>query len=152
MKRAVKMPQYSDTKPFIPPSGVVKVRLDKVTNLLSNDTCPGGYDAAFLEGTAPTDTCDHATIDTRNLFQKIFGIGEAPKVLPPTQEGQPPQQQPMAQPQQFGAQPQQDEDAASDGDTTAQPRKRKGFFGRIFGSKDKQQPKPPDGRPSAPPQ
>ncbi|HEY0794973.1 MAG TPA: transglycosylase domain-containing protein [Acidisarcina sp.] len=150
MKRAVEMPQYSDTREFVPPSGVVKVRLDKVTNLLANDTCPAAYDAAFLEGTAPTDTCDHANVDTRNLFQKIFGIGEAPKVLPPTADGQPAEpQQPIVQPQQFGAQPEQNSNSTSNGDVTAQPRKKKGFFGKIFGSKDKPQPQPP--APQAPP-
>ena len=32
------------------------------------------YTAAFLDGTAPTDTCSHPP-DQRNLFQKIFGLG-----------------------------------------------------------------------------
>jgi penicillin-binding protein 1B len=74
MKRAVKLPQYSDTKQFTPPDGIELVKIDKVTNLLSDDACPAGYQAAFLMGTAPTDTCDHPS-DHRNILQKIFGVG-----------------------------------------------------------------------------
>ena len=75
MKRAIKLPQYSDTHEFAVPDGIQVVKLDKVTNLLSDDSCPQGYMAAFLIGTAPTDTCDHAT-DHRNILQRIFGIGK----------------------------------------------------------------------------
>jgi penicillin-binding protein 1B len=74
MKRAVKLPQYSDTKQFTPPDGIEVLKIDKVTNLLSDDACPAGYEAAFVMGTAPTDTCDHPT-DHRNILQKIFGVG-----------------------------------------------------------------------------
>ncbi|MGB6191319.1 MAG: PBP1A family penicillin-binding protein [Terracidiphilus sp.] len=77
MKRAVQLPQYSDTHDFTPPDGVQVVSLDKATNLLSDAACPDTYDAAFLDGTAPTDTCDHPP-DHRNIFQKIFGLGGKP--------------------------------------------------------------------------
>jgi penicillin-binding protein 1B len=75
MRQAVQLPQYSDTNGFAAPDGVEIVSLDKATNLLSDDTCPESYDAAFLDGTAPTDTCDHPA-DKRNLIQKIFGLGK----------------------------------------------------------------------------
>ena len=75
MKKAVELPQYSDTKDFTPPDGVQLVTLDKNTNLLANSTCPDDYEAAFLNGTAPTDSCDHPP-DHRNIFQKIFGLGK----------------------------------------------------------------------------
>jgi penicillin-binding protein 1B len=74
MKKAVQLPQYSDTKEFTPPAGVDVVSLDKGTNLLPDGACPETYTAAFLEGTAPTDTCSHPP-DKRNVFQKIFGLG-----------------------------------------------------------------------------
>ncbi len=74
MKKAVQLPQYSDTKEFTPPAGVDLINLDKGTNLLPDGACPETYTAAFLEGTAPTDTCSHPP-DRRNLFQKIFGLG-----------------------------------------------------------------------------
>lgn len=74
MKKAVQLAQYSDTKEFTPPAGVDLVNLDKITNLLPDGACPETYTAAFLEGTEPTDTCSHPP-DKRNLFQKIFGVG-----------------------------------------------------------------------------
>ncbi len=74
MKKAIQLPQYSDTQEFTPPEGVQLVDLDKVTNLLPDSACPTTYTAAFLDGTAPTDTCSHPP-DHRNLFQKIFGLG-----------------------------------------------------------------------------
>lgn len=77
MKKAVQLPQYSDTHEFAPPGGVQVVSLDQNTNLLADEACPNSYNAAFLDGTAPTDTCDHPP-DKRNIFQKIFGLGNKP--------------------------------------------------------------------------
>ena len=65
MKRAVRLPQYSNTAEFTPPDGVVTVSLDKNTNLLATASCPEDYDSAFIEGTEPKETCDHA--DQRNI-------------------------------------------------------------------------------------
>ncbi len=79
MKQAVQLPQYSDTNEFVPPDGVEVVTLDKATNLLADSACPEDYTAAFLAGTAPTDTCDHTGLggeDHRNILQKIFGVGK----------------------------------------------------------------------------
>jgi len=77
MRKAVELAQYSDTKEFVPPQGVEIVNLDKTTNLLADGACPDDYTAAFLDGTAPTDTCDHPP-DHRNIFQKMFGLGAKP--------------------------------------------------------------------------
>lgn len=152
MKRAQQLPQYSDMREFVPPVGIVQVRLDKVTNLLSNETCPAAYNAAFLEGSAPTDTCDHANGDQRNLFEKLFNIGSGPKVLPPSTDGQPATSQDQTLPPSARA--------ADDGPTVVdengnpvpvQSKKKKGFFGRMFGSGDKEPPKPSPA-PAAPPQ
>jgi penicillin-binding protein 1B len=75
MKKAVQLPQYSDTHDFSPPEGVTVVNIDKVSNLLADAACPDDAEMAFLDGTAPTDTCDHPP-DKRNLLQKIFGLGK----------------------------------------------------------------------------
>jgi penicillin-binding protein 1B len=134
MKHAVKLPQYSDTRPFGPPAGVSTVRLDKVTNLLADASCPQDYDAAFLDGTAPTQTCDQSAGDQRNVFQKLFGIGKEATVAP----GSPVNGMPALPAQPTGSQ------AAA---ATAQPgpappppdqqqKKKKGFFGRLFGKGD----------------
>jgi penicillin-binding protein 1B len=140
MKRAVKLPQYSDTQQFVPPPGVSEVKLDKATNLLADASCPDDWSAAFLDGTQPVTTCDQPANDQRNFFQKLFGVGQspAPKVgqpLPP-QPAQNGVAQPMQQPQQNSAQqPQQQQPAQQ---PTPQPEKKKkpGFWGRLFGHKD----------------
>src|SRR5262249_54133721 len=104
MKRAVQLPQFSDTRDFVPPDGIVQVRLDKATNLLSDAACPEStYYASFLEGTQPTDTCDHANGDQRNLFQRIFGLGEKPAPAPQVPVTQPTPA--LIQPVQPGAAP-----------------------------------------------
>ncbi len=75
MKKAVTLPQYSDTNEFKVPEGVEIVSIDKVSNLLSDASCPDSFEAAFLAGTAPMETCDHPG-DHRNMLQKIFGAGK----------------------------------------------------------------------------
>jgi penicillin-binding protein 1B len=110
MKRASKLPEYSDMKPFPQPSGVVDVQLDKITNRLATPACPETYTAAFVAGTEPRDTCDQAT-GVKGFFSRIFGLGEKP--LPPPPAGA--QAAPVA-----GNQPED-------------PKKKKGFFGKIAG-------------------
>lgn len=132
MKRAVALPQYSDTKPFVPPPGVVEVQLDKTTNLLADAACPDDYTAAFLDGTQPTDTCDHSNGDQRNLFQKIFGLGPKPAMPPPAPGPTvvaPKQPQPAA----GNATP----EATQNAQPEPQEKKKRGFWGRLFGRKPK---------------
>lgn len=74
MKQAVQLPEYSDVHDFTPPAGVQIDSIDRVTGLLSDAACPDSYQAAFLDGTAPTETCDHEG-EHRNLFQRMFGLG-----------------------------------------------------------------------------
>jgi penicillin-binding protein 1B len=140
MKKAVAMAAYHDAGNFKQPTGVVDVQLDKVTNRLATAACPETYSAAFVAGTEPHDTCEQ--MDTRNAFQKLFGVGQAPppavivngpaKVLPPGPQGQQQGQQQAAQ-----QQPKQE------------PEKKKGFFGKLAGifgggdDKDKDK-KPPN--------
>ena len=130
MKNAVKLPQYSDTQIFDPPAGVSEVTLDKATNLIADASCPDDYTAAFLDGTQPTGTCDHPNGDQRNIFQKMFGLGEKgtnPPLIspPPANVVQPnaPQGKNSANGQNGQQNPNQ-----------AEPeKKKKGFFGKIFG-------------------
>jgi penicillin-binding protein 1B len=138
MKNAVKLPQYSDTKDFIPPPGVVQVRLDDTTNLLADASCPDDYTAAFLDGTQPTDTCDHSIGDQRNIFQKIFGLGQRPVTqAPPAQRtAQPalPSVNPQATPSQPALAQEQTDEQNQD-----QKKKKRGFWSRLFGKKDDKQ-------------
>jgi len=125
MKKAVKLPQYSNTASFTPPSGVVTVSLDKTTNLLATASCPEDYDSAFVEGSEPKETCDRA--DQRNVFQKIFG-GAPPAVPPVNQPGKliPPNQPRQAAGAPGGAQP-------APGQGQPPQDNKKGFWGKVAG-------------------
>ncbi len=59
MKKAATLPGYQDPKPFTPPPGIVTVKLDKLSNLVSTTECPDSYEAAFIEGSEPKETCNH---------------------------------------------------------------------------------------------
>ncbi len=145
MKRAVKLPEYSDTRQFTPPNGVSTVRLDKVTNLLADASCPSDYDAVFLDGTAPTQTCDQSAGDQRSVFQKLFGIGKEATVAPGTPANGAPALPPPSVGTQAAAAPTQPGPAAPPPD--GQKKKKRGFFGRLFGGKgddDNKQPAQPD--------
>jgi penicillin-binding protein 1B len=150
MKRAVQLPQYSDTRDFPVPQGIDLVKLDKNTNLLADPTCPEDYYAAFLEGTAPRNTCSHPNEDPRNFFQKLFGLGGPPQQSLPARSG--PTVLPPGQPQQPGAPGTQN---AQNTDQEKPKAKKRGFFSRLFGGKkdedqqqqqqqqqDQQQPQP----------
>lgn len=139
MKRAVQLPQYRNPKYFSQPEGVVDVQIDKATNLLSTPACETDtYTAAFVAGTEPKYTCEQGNGDHRNIFQKIFGLGE------PTPPAHPGAQPAVGQPahaiagQPNGQQPAQ---------PAAQPeKKKKGFWGKIggiFGGGDDED-KPPE--------
>jgi len=124
MKKALVLPQYKDPKWFSTPTGVVSLKLDKVTNRVATPACPDDYYAAFLAGTEPQDTCEHVS-DNRNLIQKIFGLSEKPSPPPAVSN----QQQVPASNQPGGQQTQQQ--PAED------PNKKKpGFWKRIFGGGD----------------
>ncbi len=130
MMHAVKLPQYSDTQIFDPPAGVTEVTLDKATNLIADASCPDDYSAAFLDGTQPTGTCDHPNGDQRNVFQKMFGLGEkgsAPPVIPP-----PPSNVVQPKPP-SGTNPGTPANGVQNQNQTEPEKKKKGFFGKIFG-------------------
>jgi penicillin-binding protein 1B len=135
MKRAVQLPQYSDTKEFSAPSGVSIARLDRATNLLADATCPDDYNIAFLDGTVPVDTCDHANGDQRNVFQKIFGVGNKPPTVGNGSVATTPVQ-PPAQPITPSAMNAPATQATTEVADPQQKKKKRGFFGRLFGKGD----------------
>jgi penicillin-binding protein 1B len=141
MKRAILLPQYSDVKPFSAPEGITTARIDKTSNLLADSSCPNNIlYAAFLDGTAPTNTCSQMGESPQNLIQKILGLGgkSAPDTTsPPTTPAPVVRVNPNTPPN--GNAP----------DTTQPPAtpKKKNFFQKIFGGgkdkdKDKQEPQP----------
>jgi penicillin-binding protein 1B len=135
MKKAAALPQYADMKAFSQPTGVVDVQLDKATNRLATPTCPDDYVAAFVAGTEPRETCDQQN-GVAGVFRRFFG-GGGEKALPPPAQA--------ANGQEVQGQEQD-------------PKKKKGFFGKIAGifkdDKDDKSaapaPKPPDPSPTPP--
>jgi len=132
MKRAQKIPRYSDMKSFSSPSGVVEVKLDKVTNRLATSACPQDYYAAFIAGTEPKQNCEQAFTDHRNFFSKILGLGTPPAPPPPPTTNGPVQAPP-------GSPAAQESSIQTGAKAPAEQKKKKGFFGRIFGGKGNDQ-------------
>jgi penicillin-binding protein 1B len=132
MKAAVQLPQYSDTQQFVPPPGVDQVQLDDNTNLLADAACPNDWTATFLAGTEPAQACDHPTGGLKEMFQKLFGIGQPAVHPPPPGAVQPPQPAPN------GVAPAPPAQAQHQNPTPApEPKKKKrGFWSRLFGHKD----------------
>ena len=120
MKKAVKLSQYSDVKPFTQPEGVVDVQLDKITNRLATPSCPDDYTIAFVAGTEPRDTCDQKG-GVQGFFSRMFG-GNSEKALPPTAS---PSTPPGASGNTQAAAGVQSEDETK--------KKKKGFFGKFVG-------------------
>jgi penicillin-binding protein 1B len=104
MNRAIRIPQYSDMKPFAAPDGIEVLRVDRATDLVADDSCPNdSISLAFLAGTAPPTTCSHmgessqmlgnqlynpdgSTNDPNkkpNFFQRLFGGGNKQPQTPP---------------------------------------------------------------------
>ena len=119
MKRAVTLPGYNDPQAFPAPAGVIGVRLDKITNRLATPTCPDDYYATFIAGTEPHDFCDQTGQGGISGFiSKIFGREPQPSSPPAvsnsTQVSSPPGSVAEAAPGEA-------------------PKKKKGFWGRLFG-------------------
>ena len=76
MNRAIRIPQYSDMKPLGPvPNGVEVLRIDRMTDLIADDSCPNdSFSAAFLIGAAPQGTCSHMGEDSQSLGSRLFGL------------------------------------------------------------------------------
>jgi len=112
MKKAAVLPQYSDMREFSQPTGVVDVSLDKATNRLATPNCTDDYVSAFVAGTEPRETCDEQS-GVRGFFSRMFGGG-----VKPPQPADP----------SHAANGQADQDAKNQ-----DPKKKKGFFGKVAG-------------------
>src|SRR5438067_9229295 len=141
MKRAVQLPAYRNSQPFTPPPGVVSVNLDKITNRLATPACPDDYYAAFIAGTEPKDTCDQSSGGgISGFFSRIFGGGQKPSTQPAVSNPQTATPGTSASPQ--PAQPVEQQNA---------PKKKSGFWGRLFGKGDEDEKKNPPPNPQQPP-
>jgi penicillin-binding protein 1B len=129
MKKAAALPQYSNMKEFSQPTGVVDVQLDKATNRLATPTCPDDYVSAFVAGTEPRDTCEGQS-GVKGIFSRIFGGGDKP-----------------ATPQDAnGANPA----GGNEANNGQEPKKKKGFFGKIAGVFKGDNKNPPPANPPQP--
>jgi penicillin-binding protein 1B len=74
MKRAVALPEYSDTQGFSPPNGIVSVSIDTNTLLLATPDCPDDRDEVFISGTEPTQNCQTTADqdDNGSFFSRLF--------------------------------------------------------------------------------
>jgi len=107
MKKASTLPMYSDMTPFSQPSGVVDVQLDKATNRLATPNCTDDYVSAFVAGTEPRDTCETQQ-GFKGFLTKLFSGSDKPVMPAPAANGQ-------------------------NSSIQEDPKKKKGFFGKIAG-------------------
>jgi penicillin-binding protein 1B len=128
MNRAIKLPQYSDMKPFSSPDGVQIVSIDKNTWLPADASCPDDYSLAFLDGTVPANSCSHVAGESPlTAIKDFFGIGGD-------------KSQPQTAPQSTTA------------PDTTEP-KKKNILEKIFGGGgDSKQSQPAPPQPASPPQ
>jgi len=149
MKRAIKLPQYSDVKSFAIPSGITTARIDKATSLLADGSCPdNNFYAAFLDGTAPQNTCSQMAESPQNFLQKIFGLG-GPKAANTDNS------QPESSPPANRAAPNTPPDGNAPETPQPAPQKKKNIFQKIFGGgkdNDKDKNKQQQPQPAQPPQ
>jgi penicillin-binding protein 1B len=124
MKRAQKIPQFSNMTDFKQPDGVVDVRIDKTTNRLSTPACPDAYAVAFIAGTEPRETCENG----KNIFQKIFGF-----ISPAQPDASQVHVTTPAQPAQVAPANQPADAVAQNAQPPKEEKKKKGFFGKIGG-------------------
>jgi penicillin-binding protein 1B len=104
MKRATALPRYQNATPFGQPDGVVNLQLDKATNRIATPACQDTFNAVFIAGTEPKESCDGGT----GFLSAIFG-GHSDASAP------------------NGA------TTYSPPDPAAAAKKKKSFLGRVFG-------------------
>ncbi len=71
MKRAVRVPGFSNTQEFERPEGVVSVAIDPGTQQLASSGCPEVRQEVFVAGTEPTETC---TLHGGNLIERLAPV------------------------------------------------------------------------------
>lgn len=138
MKTALKLPAYRNVTDFQPPQGVVPETIDTVTRDVITPACPTNDPTEvdyFIDGTQPQNVCgSHGpNLSPAGVFSKALGLFHLGKAAPPPP---PPQAARSGQPSPArSAQAQRSRTAVAD--PTVQPKpqkKKKGFFGRLFGA------------------
>jgi penicillin-binding protein 1B len=134
MNRAIKMPQYSDMKPFSAPAGVEVLTINRATDLIADDTCPSdSITVAFLAGTGPQSTCSHMGENSESLGSRLFGLNSASPSASSASSASssPPSSTAAVPPQTPPAPPAED------------PVKRRNLLQKLFGAGKEKQPATP---------
>jgi len=147
MKRAAAFREYRDVKPFSAPSGVVSIEIDPESGMPATPLCPKKINEVFISGTEPVGSCplhggsapDNTNVsgwDTPQPGSSPKSPGGKTSIVPSTITGQPVPGQPRPPSESSGAAEQTASSTQSgqpaDPDASQPPRKKKGFFGRIF--------------------
>lgn len=139
MKQALTLPAYRNVSEFQPPQGVAPETIDVATREVITPACPTNDPTEtdyFIEGTEPHNVCgSHGpNLSPAGVFSKALGLFHLGKDNPPP----PPPAQNAAPRQQWPAQSsrvQRSRTAAADANAAApKAKKKKGFFGRLFGA------------------
>ncbi|QMV17830.1 penicillin-binding protein [Granulicella sp. 5B5] len=146
MNRAIKLPQYSDMKPFTPPDGVEVLRVNTPTGLIADDSCPDNdVNTAFLIGTTPSGTCSHMGESSQSFGQRLFNIFKGGSDNPPNVS---PTTQPQVQPKTPGQPQTQQQTQPTQQQPAEEPTKHRNLLEKMFGvGKPKPTPQPQDQQP-----
>ena len=122
MKRAIKLPQYSDMKALgNPPTGVSNYQIDRNSNQIADGSCPGKTSTlAFLDGSQPHNTCSQMG-DGTGLMNSLFGTNSDTAGTSVTGGGI------------SSGQPSQPGQPASNGNDGQQQQQHRNFFQKMFG-------------------
>jgi penicillin-binding protein 1B len=142
MRRAAEFRAYRDVKYFQAPSGVVSIQIDPDSGMPATAQCPKTINEFFISGTEPVGSCPlHGGSSPDNTHVSGW---DAPAPQVPTTSQRPPagktsvvpepsgmaetaSSEPAGQPEPPQASPAQPQDQKNQ-----EPKKKKGFFGRIF--------------------
>ncbi len=141
------------------PTNVVGLNVCRVSGKLPNDGCNNVevinregatesrsmiYTEYFVSGTQPTDICPlHPSASLMDRLAGLFGGGnhpEAPAPVPPDQAGLPPERGTSGTADRPPGTPPSGE--VSGGTAKEEPPKKRGFWAKVFGKKDKDKEKP----------
>ncbi len=153
MKRATALRRYRDTMPFEPPTGIVHVEIDADTGMLATSYCPNRKVETYIDGGQPEPCSAHGPgrlTRAAGFFGALFGVRGAgaapPPPAPAIAAGSPgggANAQTAANPGANLASATVEPPPSQDTD----PKKKRGFFSRLFGVGSKPAPKdssPPD--------
>jgi penicillin-binding protein 1B len=136
MKRAVSLPAYRNTQPFIEPDGVMEATVDPQSGLLATASCPQTINEYFIEGSQPTQYCtmhggQSAEAGQGSWLSHLFGRNDNPAPPPVPSNGTAPNGDASRSRNGVATQPPSDSNAnAQQGE---QGEKKKGVLGKIFG-------------------